>query len=122
MSRLRSRLRLSYVLLSLLILFAPLLARAADPVPPEEAFVPHAWRGEEHSIVVDFAIREGYYLYRDKLKFTATAPSGAQLQPPRLPPGEAKQDEFLGNVTVYRDRVAIPLAFEGVMPQRLRLT
>lgn len=122
MNRLRSRSRLPYCLLTLLFLFAPFVARAADPVPPEEAFVPHAWRGAENSIVVDFTIREGYYLYRDKLKFTATAPAGAQLHAPRLPPGEAKQDEFLGDVYVYRDRVAIPLPYEGEIPQRLRLT
>ena len=121
MSRLRSRLRLPFFLLSLVFLLAPLPGRAADPVPPEEAFVPHAYRAENGTIVVEFTIREGYYLYRDKLRFTVLSPRETRLLP-ELPPGESKQDEFFGDVQIFRNRLGLPLRYEGEAPQRLRIT
>jgi thiol:disulfide interchange protein DsbD len=63
---------------------------------------------------VRYLIAPGYYLYRDKLRFTSE--SGAvQLEAPQLPEGKRKHDEFFGEVETYRGdlRIRIPYRSEA---------
>ncbi|HEY9445826.1 MAG TPA: protein-disulfide reductase DsbD [Burkholderiales bacterium] len=99
---------------ALMFAFA-LLAHAAQPdlLEPTEAFRFEARIAGPDAIEVHYRIAPGYYLYRDKLKFSAD--SGAvQLGEPDLPPGKRKHDEFFGEVETYRGdlRVRIPYRHE----------
>ncbi len=86
------------------------LVHAAEPelLDPEKAFVFSARVAGPDAVEVRYVIAKGYYLYRDKFRFTlepaALASGGAQL-----PPGLLKKDEFFGETTVYRDEVRIRL-------------
>jgi thiol:disulfide interchange protein DsbD len=99
-------------------------ARAAEPelLEPEKAFVFSARVVAPDAIEVRYVIAKGYYLYRDKLRFTLE-PATALQGEPRLPPGIVKKDEFFGEVAVYRDevRITLPVA-PGVAGGRVVLT
>lgn len=96
-----------------------------DILPPSEAF-PLVAEPAATGIDLSFETRDGYYLYRDKFKFTvvdgAAAVDAAAL---RMPRGTIKEDEAFGRVEVYFGRLAlhVPLTRnqEGPLPVRLRV-
>ena len=100
-------------LLILLALFVGAFsANAADLLEPEQAFRFSAHAADAGAVEVRFAIADGYYLYRDRLKFSA---EGAHLGQAELPAGLAHKDEFFGDMRIYRGSVAIrvPAQAEG---------
>lgn len=100
----------------LLILLALLIGagavRAADLLEPEQAFRFSARVADGNAVEVRFAIADGYYLYRDRLKFSA---EGARLGQAELPAGLSHKDEFFGEMPIYRGNVAIrvPVQADG---------
>jgi len=98
--------------LLLLVLVLSGSARAAEPdlLDPEKAFAFSARVAAPDAIEVRYLVAKGYYLYRDKLSFSAE-PTGVTLGAPRLPQGERKKDEFFGETEVYRGdlRIMIPV-------------
>jgi thiol:disulfide interchange protein DsbD len=73
---------------------------ADEFLPPEEAFRLGAVAAGPDRVRVTWAIAEGYYLYRERLKF-ATTSDAAQLGAPTLPTGKTHTDEFFGTQEVY---------------------
>src|SRR5690606_28970202 len=69
---------------------------------------------EPDVVEVRYGIAEGYYLYRDKFRFSVT-PATARLGTPQLPTGEMREDEFFGRVETYRGEliIRIPLEHDG---------
>ncbi|HKQ26395.1 MAG TPA: protein-disulfide reductase DsbD N-terminal domain-containing protein, partial [Burkholderiales bacterium] len=57
---------------------------------------------------VRYRIADGYYMYRDKFRFTAI-PQSAGLGDAQFPPGKIKKDEFFGRVETYRGDLIIRL-------------
>ncbi len=99
-------------LLTLLLVLSS-LARGAEPelLEPEKAFRFSARLKDERSIEVNYQIAPGYYLYRDKFRFTL-APEGAKAGAARLPAGKKHRDEFFGEVETYRGDLTIVLPFD----------
>lgn len=94
-----------------LLLFASLFqahAQAEDLLEPEQAFKFSARLADANSLEVRYQIASGYYMYRDKFKFSL---DGATLGTPRFSPGKVKQDPFFGKVETYRNTVSIKLPF-----------
>ncbi len=98
-----------------LLALAPGAARAVDQselLPIEEAFTFQARMGEDGRAVIAIEAAEGYYLYRHR--FSARTPTaGASVGELALPPGEAKTDEFFGDVETYRGAFEATLAVGG---------
>jgi len=71
---------------------------------------------------VDWAIADGYYLYRQRLGFVA-GDDALVLGEPELPEGLPHEDEFFGKQQVYRDRffVTIPYTVKGDRPPTVAL-
>jgi thiol:disulfide interchange protein DsbD len=82
---------------------AGIAVTGGDFLPPEQAFALRTEIVDAFTVRVVFDIAEGYYLYRDKFSFS-TAAAGVELQPARLPDGEAKYDEHFGDVHVFHQR------------------
>ena len=78
-------------------------AAAADPklLPPEQAFRFSARALDARTLEARFTVADGYYLYRDKIKF-AVAPMRPRWPRSELPPGKLKEDQFFGKVETYR--------------------
>lgn len=99
-------------------------AHAAEPelLEPEKAFVFSARVVAPDAIEVRYSIARGYYMYRDKFRFTLE-PAELAAGDPRMPPGTIKKDEFFGETAVFRDevRITLPLRAEP-RPDRVMLT
>lgn len=90
------------------------VAHAAQPelLDPEQAFRFSARLVDAGQIEVRYQVAQGYYLYRDKFRFSVQ-PAGASLGDAQLPPGTMKHDEFFGNVETYRGDVVIRIPLEN---------
>jgi thiol:disulfide interchange protein DsbD len=92
-----------------LLLAAP--GRAEDFLDPAVAFKFSARMEGERMAVVTYTIADGYYMYRERFKFTAT---GARLGEPQIPAGKVKYDQtFEKNVETYHGTVVIRIPVEG---------
>ncbi len=113
------------ILCFLFFWFACAVAGAADLLPPEQAFRPSANALDGQTVEVRFDIADGYYLYRDKFRFSVQ-PDTVRLGPPVLPQGKEKMDDTFGQVEVYYRKVAIRLPVErnssGTLPLVLQVT
>ncbi|GHU03330.1 hypothetical protein FACS1894158_01510 [Betaproteobacteria bacterium] len=103
------------------------LAIGADLLRPEDAFRAEAQALDGRTIEVRFEIAEGYYLYRDKFRFSVEpGEPDARLGQALFPKGEAIADETFGDVEVYYREAAIRLPVErrgsGILPLTLQLT
>ena len=111
-------------LLFLLAFLIP-LAHAEEFLDPAVAFKPSARALDAQTIEVAFEIAKGYYLYRDKFRFTVDGNS-VTLGTPVFPKGKEKDDENFGKVEVFYKNVAIRLPVErnasGVLPLKLNVT
>lgn len=82
-----------------------------DLLMPEQAFRLESVATPE-GVRLEWQIAEGYYLYRDKLRFDVKS-GDATLGPPALPDGKVINDEFFGPMEIYRDAVAVDLPVAG---------
>jgi len=101
--------------LPLLTLFALLLstpARADDAfLEPDAAFKFSARMVDGHTVAVTFQIADGYYMYRERFKFSA---QGAKLGALAIPAGTVHFDEtFQKNVETYRKSVSMTLPVDA---------
>jgi thiol:disulfide interchange protein DsbD len=98
-------------LLALTTAFAadsPFGKKKPDFLPVDQAFeVQPLVRKDDATLEVSWRIAKDYYLYRDRLKFTAAPP--ATLGKPGLPASLPYQDEHFGTVQIYRDKLVVQL-------------
>lgn len=86
-----------------------------NPLAPEKAFRFSARALNPQTIEARFLIADGYYLYRDKIRF-AVEPTVAGLTVPPLPSGKVKDDQFFGRVETYRGSLIVNLALKDTAP------
>jgi thiol:disulfide interchange protein DsbD len=110
-------------LMLFLVLSAGSLAHAQDDEPKKpEAVYRYAAFDTGDAIEVDWAIDDGYYLYRNKLAFES-ATDGIVFSAAQLPQGLPHEDEFFGKQQIYRENfyVRIPYQVKGERPESLDL-
>lgn len=95
------------LLVSLFYVAGPVAAQD-DLLDPDEAFAVSADAAGSDRIEIRWDIADGYYMYRDKIRFESDAP-GVRLGDPQLPAGKVKEDEFFGTVETYREQVSVVL-------------
>lgn len=109
--------------LALLCLLAALPAAAQQDavLPPTEAFR-YAVTDTGSALEIDWAIEDGYYLYKQKLGFDSGTP-GITLGDVELPEGRHHEDEFFGVQQVYRERffVSVPYTAAADAPDTVEL-
>jgi thiol:disulfide interchange protein DsbD len=110
--------------LSLLLLLAItgiVFAQDDQPQRPEDVYR-YAVFDTGDAIEIDWAIEDGYYLYRNKLGFES-ATDGVEFGDARLPEGLAHEDEFFGKQQIYRGNfyVSIPYRVDGDRPDSVDL-
>ncbi|MFQ5635235.1 MAG: protein-disulfide reductase DsbD, partial [Gammaproteobacteria bacterium] len=94
--------------------------RASEPLPPEQAFRPLVTVVDPFRLRVDWAIEDGYYLYRDSLAVTATG-NAAAAGAPAIPAGTTTWDEHFGETQVFYSAVAIDVPLSRSTPQAAML-
>ena len=93
-------------LLAFVLTFAP-LALAQQVLKPEQAF-PVTVSYQAKNIVISHEIKQGYYLYKDKISYASTH-QNIQLIQVELPAGKAHYDEFFGSTEIYRDSMTVKI-------------
>ncbi|WP_297527371.1 protein-disulfide reductase DsbD, partial [Thiohalobacter sp.] len=87
------------------------LGSGDDLLPVDEAFRMTVATPTADEVAVGWQIAPGYYLYRDKFKFTIIGNDSLEVAGFDLPPGKIKDDEIFGRVEVYHDNVEARVRF-----------
>jgi thiol:disulfide interchange protein DsbD len=95
-------------------------AAAAEPLPPEQAFVMNARFDSANELTVGWQIEPGYYLYRDKFEFSVAGAIG--LGSATLPAGVAHTDQNFGAVEVFYDYVEARIPFSRASAEPMPVT
>lgn len=77
-------------------------------MPVDQAFAFDS-KQEGNQVKLNWVIADGYYMYRDKLKFSV---NGAELGTVALPKGKPHEDEYFGKQEVYYTYVDIPVGLK----------
>jgi len=80
-----------------------------EPLAAEQAFKISAKAISADQLEITWDIADGYYLYRDKLKFISKTAAISSVTP-AFPEGETKHDENFGDMVVYHNKLSIPLS------------
>jgi len=91
----------------ILLLFFNLSSYANTNLTPEQAFPLHV-QADAQDIKVQWNIAPGYYLYQDRINFSA---QGLQLGKAQLPLGKTKHDIVLGTYTVFDGLATISIPY-----------
>jgi thiol:disulfide interchange protein DsbD len=81
-----------------------------DLLPPDEAFRIAATVRDSYTVDISWEIADGYYMYRDRMRFRSDTP-GIELGKPELPAGKIMDDEFFGKIAIYRKQVTVSIPF-----------
>ncbi|MGS0681886.1 protein-disulfide reductase DsbD [Shewanella sp. 125m-7] len=89
-------------------------------MPVDQAFV-FDFKQQGDKVKISWVIADGYYMYRDKLKFETV--DGAVLGEVSLPQGKPHTDEYFGEQEVYYSYVEMPVAIkEATAGSKLNVT
>lgn len=87
-----------------------------DFLPPEKAFVIQPTQvvtsPEGNKVIVSWKIADGYYIYRDKIAFTAQDDS-LNLGEIELSPSETKNDPYFGEIQIYKKKLTATIPFSS---------
>ncbi len=97
-----------FCFLSLLSSSAIAALSADEILPPDQAFKVTAKALTTDQIEITFDIAEGYYLYRNKMRFESKTLQ-VLVGDPVFPSGETHHDENFGDVVIYRNILTIPV-------------
>jgi thiol:disulfide interchange protein DsbD len=75
----------------------------------DQAFIYNAVVADGNTIMARVNIAGGYYLYRDKFVFQILDTPGVSILAVKLPPGQAKEDPFMGSTEVYQGKTEIKI-------------
>lgn len=102
------------LLLILVFVAAAGMAADGDILPPDQAFRLSLQEAGDGRTVLSWQIADGYYLYRDKYRFSSKTP-GVVIGAAQIPAGKKKHDDYFGEVEIHRGdiRVELPLTSEN---------
>jgi thiol:disulfide interchange protein DsbD len=90
-----------------------------DQLPVDQAFTMNARFDKPNELTVAWQIAPGYYLYRDKLTFSATGP--IELGAATLPKGVPHSDDNFGDVEIFRGYFEAKVPFARASPDELEV-
>lgn len=103
-----------WLLLSIIYLISTLVY--ADPLPAAEVFQVRVNKIDPNTFAITWQIKEGYFLYSDRIKLKAPTDSNLHLGTIRFPQALTKTDKQGRTYTVYRNNLSIPVAILGETP------
>ncbi len=82
-------------------LLAGLSGGDSEFLKPEDAFKLSIQAKDAQTLLADFEVAPGYYLYRQRITFKLKEGSASSIAAVDLPPGEMKRDPNFGDMEVY---------------------
>ncbi len=89
--------------------FANLFSSQPKFLPSSQAFA-FSSQQQADQLQLAWQIADGYYLYKKEI---AISSNNAKLGEPQFPTAERYQDEFFGEVEIYRNQLTIPVVLEA---------
>ncbi|ENE5169327.1 protein-disulfide reductase DsbD [Vibrio vulnificus] len=83
-----------------------------DFVPVDQAF-PFNFFQQDHSLTLDWQVKEGYYLYQQRLSFSAENVTLGDIQ---MEDGQPYRDEFFGDVNIYTNPLFVNIPMQDWQP------
>ncbi|EIO3979129.1 protein-disulfide reductase DsbD [Vibrio vulnificus] len=83
-----------------------------DFVPVDQAF-PFNYFQQDHRITLDWQVKEGYYLYQQRLSFSAENVVLGDIQ---MENGQPYRDEFFGDVNIYTNPLFVNIPMQDWQP------
>jgi thiol:disulfide interchange protein DsbD len=95
-----------------------------DFLPPDQAFKLRMRAQDKQTVIADFDVAPGYYLYKSRISFTLNDAKTSEIAKVELPTGEIKEDPNFGKSEVYHHpfQVKILLQHHGAVPPTIALT
>ncbi|HFQ5288198.1 TPA: protein-disulfide reductase DsbD [Vibrio vulnificus] len=115
---------LTFFVAGLLVLSSPAMAlfgnnqnssfasSSNDFVPVDQAF-PFNYFQQDHRITLDWQVKEGYYLYQQRLSFSAENVVLGDIQ---MENGQPYRDEFFGDVNIYTNPLFVNIPMQDWQP------
>jgi len=98
------------IFICLMLLTQPAYALTNDELlSPDLAFKISAKAVSADQLEITWDIADGYYLYRDKMKFISKTDAISSVTP-NFPEGKTKYDENFGDMVVYHNKLTIPVS------------
>jgi len=115
--------RLTFLVFFLLVIHSPLFTAFSQPLKPEQAFSFQARALKADLLEIRFRIAPGYYLYRNKFKFSIE-PTQIKLGPAQFPTGQVKKDPYFGRTEIFRlnPTIKIPITSLPFKAEQIILT
>ena len=83
-------------------------------IEPDLAFKLNVTAKGANTLMAELIPAKGYYLYKDKIRFSLKDAGGATISAVKLPAGEMKTDQIFGKTEVYKK--AIPVEIQLTRP------
>ncbi|EPQ9971589.1 protein-disulfide reductase DsbD [Vibrio vulnificus] len=83
-----------------------------DFVPVDQAF-PFNFFQQDHRLTLDWQVKEGYYLYQQRLSFSAENVTLGDIQ---MEDGQPYRDEFFGDVNIYTNPLFVNIPMQDWQP------
>ena len=98
-------------------------ASSDDFLKPEQAFKLSIQSRDMQTLLADFEVTPGYYLYRQRISFKLQEGSTSSIAAVELPKGEMKHDPNFGDMEVYHQsfQATVRLQHLGVPPGNVTL-
>ena len=98
-------------------------ASSDDFLKPEQAFKLSIQSRDMQTLLADFEVTPGYYLYRQRISFKLQEGSTSSIAAVELPKGEMKHDPNFGDMEVYHQsfQATVRLQHPGVPPGNVTL-
>jgi thiol:disulfide interchange protein DsbD len=74
-------------------------------LPPDQAFAFELAPTDGNHLLGRWTIADGYYMYKDKIKFSIQSGDGISIAGVDLPKGKVHEDEFFGKIEVYYNQL-----------------
>jgi thiol:disulfide interchange protein len=79
-------------------------------IEPEQAFKLKVAVKGPSMLAAELIPAKGYYLYKEKVRFTIKNPAGITIKAVTLPSGDIKTDQIFGKTEVYRTPIRVEIA------------
>jgi len=88
----------------------------ATPLPAKEVFEVNVKKIDPNTFVINWQIKQGYFLYSKRIKLSQQPESNVHLGTVRFPATLTKTDKQGRTYTVYRNQLSLPVGILGEKP------
>lgn len=110
-----------YLTLLLFISGSAIALTTQEPLPVDQAFVLSTKLFGQDTVILNWKMAPGHYLYRDRFHVNILKPANAEIGHIIFPAGQPKEDQIFGKYQVYANVLGLPIPIIHPDPQNTLL-